>query len=47
MDEITKNLHEDIPCCMLFANDIVLIDDTKEGVNIIKVVETNFGSSGV
>ena len=33
MDEITKCIHEDIPWCMLFANDIVLIDETKKGVN--------------
>ena len=34
MDEITKSLHEEIPWCMLFADDIVLIDETKEWVNI-------------
>ena len=33
MDEITKSIHEDIPWCMLFVNDIVLIDETKYGVN--------------
>ena len=33
MDEITKSIHEDIPWCMLFADDIVLINETKEGVN--------------
>ena len=33
MDEITKSIHEDIPWCMLFVNDIVLIDETKEEVN--------------
>ena len=33
MDEITKSIHEDIPWCMLFPDDIVLIDETKEGVN--------------
>ena len=33
MDEITKRFHEEIPWCMLFADDIVLIDETKEGVN--------------
>lgn len=26
MNEITKNINEDILCCILFANDIVLID---------------------
>ena len=33
MDEITKSIHENIPWCMLFADDIVLINETKEGVN--------------
>ena len=33
MDEITKSIYEDIPWCMLFADDIVLIDETKKGVN--------------
>ena len=33
MDEITKSIHEDIPWCMLFADDIVLIDETKKRVN--------------
>ena len=33
MDEITKSIHEDIPWCMLFADDIVLIGETKEEVN--------------
>ena len=33
MDEITKSIHEDIPWCMLFTDDIVLIGETKEGVN--------------
>ena len=29
MDEITKNIHKDIPWCMLFVDDIVLIGETK------------------
>ena len=33
MDKITKNICEEIPWCMLFADDIVLIDEIKEGVN--------------
>ena len=33
MDEITKSIHEDILWRMLFADDIVLIGETKEGVN--------------
>ena len=33
MDELTGHIQDDIPWCMLFANDIVLIDETQEGVN--------------
>ena len=33
MDKITKSIHEDIPWCMLFDDDIVLINETKEWVN--------------
>ena len=29
MDEITKSIHENIPWCILFADDIVLIGETK------------------
>lgn len=33
IDEITKHLQKTIPQCMLFADDIVLTDETREGVN--------------
>ncbi|XP_060183440.1 uncharacterized protein LOC132613435 [Lycium barbarum] len=33
IDELTKNLQEEVPWCMLFADDIVLIDETCSGVN--------------
>jgi hypothetical protein len=33
MDELTSQIQEDIPWCMLFADDIVLVDDTASGVN--------------
>ncbi|KAM2605119.1 hypothetical protein TB2_033955 [Malus domestica] len=33
MDELTRHIQDDIPWCMLFADNIVLIDETQEGVN--------------
>jgi hypothetical protein len=33
MDILTRHIHDDIPWCMLFADDVVLIDESREGVN--------------
>ena len=33
MDELTKGIQDRLLWCMLFADDIVLIDVTREGVN--------------
>jgi hypothetical protein len=33
MDEITKDIKGDISWCMLFADDVVLIDESRIGVN--------------
>ncbi|VFQ66544.1 unnamed protein product [Cuscuta campestris] len=33
MDVLTKGVQRGVPWCMLFADDIVLIDDTREGLN--------------
>jgi hypothetical protein len=33
MDEITRDIQGDIPWCMLFADDVVLVDDSRTGVN--------------
>jgi Reverse transcriptase (RNA-dependent DNA polymerase) len=33
MDEIINDIQEDIPWCMLFADDVVLIDKSRIGVN--------------
>ena len=33
MDELTKNIQDEVPWCMLFADDIVLVDETKDGIN--------------
>jgi Reverse transcriptase (RNA-dependent DNA polymerase) len=33
MDEITNDIQGDIPWCMLFADDVVLIDESRIEVN--------------
>jgi Reverse transcriptase (RNA-dependent DNA polymerase) len=33
MDEIIKNVQGDIPWCILFVDDVVLIDGSRIGVN--------------
>ena len=33
MDEFTRAIQDEIPWCMLFADDIVLVDETKVRVN--------------
>jgi hypothetical protein len=31
MDEVTRDIQEDIPWCMLFADDVVLVNDSRTG----------------
>jgi len=33
IDELTKEIQDELPCYMLFADDIVLVDEIKEEVN--------------
>ena len=33
MDKLARGIQDEIPWCMLFADDIVLIDETRQGVN--------------
>jgi hypothetical protein len=33
IDEVTRDIQGDISWCMLFANDVVLVDESREGVN--------------
>ena len=33
MDEITRDIQGDVPWCMLFADDVVLVDENRTGVN--------------
>ena len=34
LDEIVRSIQEDVPWCILLSDDIVLVDETKEGVNL-------------
>jgi hypothetical protein len=34
MDEVTKDTQGDITCCMLFSDDVVLVDDSRTWVNM-------------
>jgi len=33
-DELTRGIQDALPWCLLFADDIVLIDETRQGVNV-------------
>jgi len=33
MDELTREIEDEVPWCILFADDIVLIDETRDGLN--------------
>jgi len=33
MDKLTRAIQDEKPWCMLFADDIVLVDETRAGVN--------------
>ena len=33
MDELTKGMQDELPWCMLLADDIVIIDEARDGVN--------------
>ncbi|KAG2594016.1 hypothetical protein PVAP13_5NG613003 [Panicum virgatum] len=33
MDEVTRDIQGEIPWCMLFADDVVLVDESRTGVN--------------
>ena len=34
INELTKNIQDEVPWCMLFADDIVLIDETRDGAEM-------------
>jgi hypothetical protein len=33
IDEVTRDIQGDIPWCLLFTDDVVLVDESREGVN--------------
>ena len=33
MDEVTRDIQGETPWCMLFADDVVLVDESRAGVN--------------
>ena len=33
MDEVTRDIQGEIPWCMLFSDDVVLVDESRTGVN--------------
>ena len=33
MDGVTRDIQGDIPWCMFFADDVVLVDESRTGVN--------------
>jgi len=33
MDELTREIQDEVPWCASFADDIVVIDETRDGVN--------------
>ena len=41
MDELTKTIQDEIPWCMLCADDIVLVDEMRAGVNAKFELEAN------
>ena len=33
LDELIRRIQDEVPWCILFADDVVLIDETRQGVN--------------
>jgi hypothetical protein len=33
MDEVTRDIQGGISCCMLFADDVILVDESRTGVD--------------
>ena len=47
MDELTRAIQDEISWCMLFADDIVLVDETRGGINIkLELWRQTLGSRG-
>ena len=41
MDEVTRDIQGDISWCILFTDDVVLVDESRAGVNRKLAVETH------
>ena len=46
MDELTRRIQEKVPWCMLFADDVVLIDETRGGKCQVRTTEGCFRIKG-
>jgi hypothetical protein len=47
MDELTRSIQDEVPLCMLFADDIVSINKTRRAVNVkLEIWRDNLDSKG-
>jgi hypothetical protein len=46
MDEVTRDIQGDILWCMLFPDDVVLVDDSRTGVNRLELWRQTLESKG-
>ena len=39
--EVTRDIHEDTPWCMLFVDDVVLVDESRRGKQKARVIASD------